>query len=50
MAITHSELQHHEEPTPPTGEELANRLFGVVMAGLCGVILLMIVFGDIGTF
>ena len=33
----------HEEPTPPTGEELASRLFSLVMAGVTAVILFMIV-------
>ena len=31
----------HDEWVAPTGEELANRLFGIVMAGVCGVIVLM---------
>lgn len=37
--------QHHDEWVPPTGEQLAERLFAVVMAGVVGVIVLMIVMG-----
>lgn len=35
----------HEEWIPPTGEELANRVFGLLIAGVCGVIVLMVVLG-----
>jgi len=35
----------HDDWVPPTGEQLANRLFGLVMAGVGGVILLMILMG-----
>ena len=38
----HSE---HDEWVPPTGEQLASRLFAVVMAGVFGVIVLMITLG-----
>jgi|JI10StandDraft_1071094.scaffolds.fasta_scaffold1141040_1 hypothetical protein len=36
---------HHAEWVPPTGEQVAQRLFAVVMAGVAGVIVLMIVLG-----
>lgn len=35
----------HDEWVPPTGEDLARRLFGLVMVGVCGVIVLMVLFG-----
>ncbi|MEZ4280968.1 MAG: hypothetical protein R3F21_15310 [Myxococcota bacterium] len=35
----------HAEAVPPTGEQLAQRLFIVVMAGVVAVIGLMIVMG-----
>ncbi len=35
----------HDEWVPPTGEQLAQRLFAVVMAGVFGVIVLMIALG-----
>lgn len=35
----------HDEWVPPTGEQLAQRLFAVVMAGVAGVIVLMILMG-----
>lgn len=39
----------HDEWVPPTGEELAGRLFGVVMAGVCAVIVLMALMGGWGS-
>ncbi len=38
--------QHdHEAWIPPTGEELANRLFVIVLAGVGAVIVLMVTLG-----
>lgn len=44
QSVQHS--NDHQSPTPPTGEELATRLFALVMFGVCATILLMIVMGD----
>lgn len=41
MAGTVMNHDDHDEWVPPTGEELANRLFGIVMAGVGAVIVLM---------
>ncbi len=35
----------HHDWAPPTGEQLAQRLFGVVFAGVCAAIVLMVVMG-----
>jgi hypothetical protein len=35
----------HDEWVPPSGDELANRLFAVVIVGVCGVIGLMVALG-----
>ena len=35
----------HDEPEMPTGEELAGRLFALVMAGVLGVIVFMAAMG-----
>lgn len=37
---------HHQGAPLATGEEFALRLFTIVMAGLCAVILLMILAGE----
>ena len=46
MSEISTKIDEHIEPTPPTGEELALRVFTVTMTGVCGAILLMIVMGD----
>ena len=46
MAETHIENHDVEDAGNPTGEELANRLFALVMAGVLAVILAMTVIGD----
>lgn len=45
-----ADLGQHEyhESAPPTGDQLALRLFGVVFAGVCAVIVLMVVMGGWG--
>jgi hypothetical protein len=44
-SLPDSNDQHPSDPQP-TGEELAVRLFSLVMFGVCAVILLMVAFGD----
>ena len=39
----------HDEWVPPTGEQLASRLFGVTMAGVVAVIVLMALMGGWGS-
>lgn len=39
----------HDEWVPPAGDALADRLFGIVMAGVVGVIVLMLVAANWGT-
>jgi len=39
---------NHDDPgewVPPTGEQLADRIFGLVIAGVFGVIALMVALG-----
>lgn len=38
----------HDEWVPPTGEDLASRLFALVMVGVCAVVVLMVVMGGWG--
>jgi len=45
MAGAVSSHAEHDEWVPPTGEQLADRVFGMVIAGVCGVIVLMIALG-----
>ncbi len=37
--------ERHSSDDLPTGEELATRLFSLIMLGVCAVILLMAAFG-----
>jgi len=46
MSVIHRDDHDHVEPALPSGEELALKLFTLVMTGLVAVILLMIVLGD----
>ena len=46
MAQSIQDSEEHEEPVNPTGEELATRLFSLVMLGVCATILMMIIMGD----
>ncbi|MBY0400621.1 hypothetical protein K2X89_10020 [Myxococcota bacterium] len=39
----------HDGWVPPTGEQLASRLFGLVMAGVAAVVVFMVVMGGWGT-
>ncbi len=45
MAGAVLDRHEHDEWVPPTGEQLAGRLFGVVIVGVVGVIGLMIALG-----
>ena len=45
MAGIVSNHGEHDEWVPPTGEQLAQRVFGVAIAGVGGVIVLMIILG-----
>ncbi len=45
MAGASLDQHDHEAWIPPTGEELANRIFVLVMAGVCAVIVLMVTLG-----
>ncbi len=45
MAAESMDQQDHEAWVPPTGGELAIRVFGLAMAGVCAVIVLMITLG-----
>jgi hypothetical protein len=45
MAGAVSSHVEHDEWVPPTGEQLADRVFGLVIAGVCGVIVLMVALG-----
>jgi len=46
MAQSVHDSHDHPSETPPTGEELATRLFALVMFGVCATILLMIVMAE----
>ncbi len=48
MAATTMSHDDRVESVPPSGEDLVDRLFGLVMAGVVGVIALMIVMGGWG--
>lgn len=37
--------EDHDEWVPPTGDELAGRLFAIVMVGVCAVIVVMALVG-----
>lgn len=39
-----SDEEEHVEPTPPTAEELSNRLFAVGMIGVLGFIAVVFIF------
>lgn len=45
MAGSIIDRHEHEEWIPPTGQELANRVFAVAIVGVCGVIVLMVALG-----
>jgi hypothetical protein len=45
MAGIVSDHGEHDEWAPPTGEQLAQRVFGVAIAGVIGVIMLMVILG-----
>ena len=45
MAQSIHERDEHDSSENPTGEELATRLFSLVMFGVCATILLMIIMG-----
>lgn len=48
MAAATMHHDDHDEWVPPSGEQLAGRLFGLVMVGVVGVIVFMIVMGGWG--
>lgn len=45
MAVAILAHGEQDEWVPPSGEQVANRLFAVVLAGICGVIVLMVMMG-----
>lgn len=45
MAGAVSNHGEHDEWIPITGEQLALRVFGVAISGVCGVIVLMVILG-----
>ena len=45
MAGAVSNHGDHDEWIPMTGEQLADRVFGLVIAGVCGVIVLRVILG-----
>lgn len=48
MAGAVSDHAEHDEWVAPSGEDLARRLFAVVMLGVCAVIVLMVSMGGWG--
>lgn len=46
MTHTFEEAEDADSPTDPTAEELATRVFSLVMLGVCATILFMIVMSD----
>jgi hypothetical protein len=48
QAMDEAVMRHAQNDAriPPTGEELAERLFGLVVAGVLAVIVLMVVMGE----
>ena len=46
MSTTTADSREQDSPDEPNGDVFATRIFAVGMAGLCAVILMMIVGGD----